>query len=88
MSKITRVTNQQEKEEEKVKEKKCSNFFPSQIGSQGIVRACGLKQPVLPSEGIKDNTRLTETTALPIALYLPVSLTKLTARVTPAKGVL
>lgn len=88
MSKITRVTNQQEKEEEKVKEKKCSNFFPSQIGSQGIVRACGLKQPVLPSEGIKDNTRLTETTALPIAFYLPVSLTKLTARETPAKGVL
>lgn len=88
MSKITRVTNQQEKEEEKVKEKKCSNSFPSQIGSQGIVRACGLKQPVLPSEGIKDNTQLTETTALPIAFYLPVSLTKLTARVTPAKGVL
>lgn len=56
MSKITRVTNQQEKEEEKVKEKKCSNFFPSQIGSQGIVRTHGLKQPVLPSEGIKDNT--------------------------------
>lgn len=56
MSKITRVTNQQEKEEEKVKEKKCFNFFPSQIGSQGIVRAHGLKQPVLPSEGIKDNT--------------------------------
>lgn len=67
---------------------KCSNFFSSQIGSQGIVRAHGLKQPVLPSEGIKDNTWLTETTALPIALYLPVSLTKLTARVTPAKGVL
>lgn len=35
---------------------KCSNLFSSQIGSQGIVRAHGLKKPVLPSEGIKANT--------------------------------
>lgn len=86
MSKITRVTNQQEKEEEKVKEKKYSNFFPSQIGSQGIVRAHGLKQPVLPSEGIRQHmTHRDDCLA-----HSPLSscLTKLTARVTTAKGVL